>query len=384
MKRLCKALALTLCAVMLLSTLTVVGDSGGKTILTLEEAKKIALENDTQYKIQDGYVREKKEDYNDAADRYTGNARGSNVAEKAASRISSLVNLDNAYKAIEIEVFNKNDIKRASDYSVTIAYYNVIKAKYSLDDETRAMELARKDLEIGKIQFTLGLITKTTLSQFENAYKASQTTYNSAFSDFENSMSTLSKEIGKILDITKYDIDTTISMPATASLDLAKLKEDNLKNNSSYFGLKNALDSAKYRKSMVDQEYEDYEESVRRVNENIAEAFDDMKVDADRNFDDANYQYNERIKTLELSLKEQLSGIITMQESIANIRKSLENVRTTFEQNKTKYELGLISRNEFEKSESALKDIQNQLSTAIVNFNSQYLALTQYSYTPAK
>lgn len=384
MKRLCKALALTLCAVMLLSTITVVGDSGGKTILTLEQAKKIALENDTQYKIQDSYVKDSQEDYNDMADRYTGNSRGSNVAEKAANRISTLVNLDNAYNAIEIQKFNKNDIKRVSDYDVTIAYYNVMKAKYSLDNATRAMELAKKDLEIGKIQFTLGLITKTTLSQLENAYKASQTTYNSAFSDFENAMSTLSKEIGQTLDVTKYDIEMTIGVPVTSSLDANKLKEDFLKNNSSFFGLKNALDSAKYKKSMVDQEFEDYEESVRRMNEDIKEAFEDMQIEADRDFDDAEYQYNEAVKNLEITIKTQLSAIATLQESVANIRKSYENAKTTFEQNKAKYELGLISRNEFEKSESALKDVYNQLYTAIVNLNAQYLALTQYSYTQTK
>lgn len=384
MRRLSRALAFALCAVMLFSTLTVVGDPGGKTILTLEEAKKIALENDTQYKIQDSYVKEKKDNYNDAADRYTGNSKGSNVAEKSANRINSLVNLDNAYNAIEIEEFNKQDLKRKSDYSVTIAYYGVMKAKYALDNASRAMGLAKKDLEVGNIQLGIGMITKATLSQLENAYKASQVTYNSALSDYENSMLTLGNEIGKALDTNLYDIDMTIGIPITATLDLQKLKADNLKNNSSYFGLKNAFDAAKYRKALVDQEYEDYRDSVHKVNSDIADKFDDMENDAHRDYNDAEYQYNEAIKALELNLKGQLAGIASLQESIDTIRKSFENANTTFKNDKIKYDLGLISRITLEKSEAAFKDVQNQLQTAIVNLNSQYLSLTQYSSTTTK
>ncbi|MGE5677713.1 MAG: TolC family protein [Pseudomonadota bacterium] len=109
-----------------------------------------------------------------------------------------------------------------------------------------------------------------------------------------------------------------------------------------------------------------------------------MKYEANRDYADAKYNYDEALKSVELSLKSQLSAITTMQESIGNIRKNLENARTTYDQNKIKYELGLISRNEFEKSEDAYKDLQSQLSTAIINFNAQYLALTQYSYTEEK
>ncbi len=384
MKRLCRALALTICAVMLLSTLTVAADSGGKTILTLEEAKKIALKNNTQYKLQESYIQEKLEDYRDIADKTTISNKGSSVVDKISNRINNKLAVDSAYNAVELEIFNKNDIKRASDYKVTNAYYNVMKAKYSLDSKNRTMELSRKDLEIGEIQFTLGLITKTTLSQLENSYKASQATYSSAFSDFENSVSALSKEIGKTLDVSEDDIDMTIGIPDTTSLDLEKLKADNLKNNPSFFNIINTLELAEYKQLMVEQEYEDYEESVSRISENIENQFNDLKYKANRDYEDTKYAYDEALKDLELSLKSQLAAITTMQESITNIRKSFDNTITTHEQNKTKYGLGLISRNEFEKSEFAIKDVQNQLSTAIVNLNTQYLALTQYSYTPEK
>lgn len=387
MKRLCKALALTLCAVMLLSTLTVLADTGGKTILTLEEAKKLALEDDTQYKLQQSYINQKSDDFEDVYDMYKNGPRGSfkNAGAKAEGEVSAELAIENAAFAYRKEIFKKYDLKRASDYEVTTAYYSVMKAKYSLEDANRAMELARKDLEIGKLQFTLGLITKTTLSQVENAYKSSQTTYNSAISDYENAMSTLGKSIGQTLDVSLYDIDMTISIPDITTLDLDKIKEDYMAKNESYYLLTEQLKLAKYKKTIAEEKYDDYTDEVTRSpNSDAMKAFDNLIYETARDYNDAQYQYDENIKNLDLTLKSQHTGIITTMESIENVKKSVENAKTTFSQNKAKYDLGLISRNEYEKSESSLKDSQNKLSTAIVNLNSQYLALTQYSYKTEK
>lgn len=383
MKKLCNALALILCAVMLLSTITVIGDSGGKTILTLQEAKELALQNNTQYRIQDGYIGQTKENYNNLADRYSGNAKGANVAEKAKNRIENQVALENAYNEAERAVFDKKDIKRKSDYDVTIAYYDVMKAKYSLDDAKRSMDLAAKDYEVAKIKLEFGMITKTELSQLENSYKTAQAKYNTAFSEMENSMATLSKEIGKDLDVNKDDIDMKISMPNIAAIDLNKIREDNLSNNSNFFDLKNSLDLAKYKKAMTEEEYDDYNEKPYQ-NDNIVDDFRNAVYDASRDYDNAIYKYDNMIKELDISLKTQHAGITTLYESISNLRKSLDNKKATFAQDKIRYENGQISKNAYEKSESELKDLENQLLTNIVNLNSQYLTLTQYSYTDEK
>lgn len=383
MKRAGKALALAVSAAMLLSTMTVSAASGGKTILTLEEAKQIALKNDVQYDLQKDYIQQALDDYNDAKDKTTY-SRSSTSVGKISSRIASKLSLESAYDKVELEQFKKNDIKRASDYDVTTKYYSVMKARNSMDDAKRNMELSKKDLEIGKIQFSLGLITQTTLSQLENAYKASQTNYSSANSDYENAMSSLGKQLGQELNTTEYDVDMTIYMPATASLSLEKLKADYVKNNSRFFSVSNDLELYEYKRLMVEQEYDDYSEDHRAMSDDTEDVFNDMKYEANRDYANAKYNYDEELKSVELSLKSQLSALTTMQESIGNIRKNLENAKTTYEQNKIKYELGLISRNEFEKSDNSYKDMQSQLSTAIINFNAQYLDLTQYSYTPEK
>lgn len=383
MKKICKALALTLCMVMFLSVVTVAGDSGVKTILTLEEAKALALENDVQYKLQQNYINQKKEDYTIMSDNFNANrgVKASTAAGKAEGRINNQVALETANYAVKQEIFNKNDLKRASDYNVTMAYYEVMKAKYALDNAQRAMELAQKDLEIAKIYFDIGEYTKNNLSHAENAYKSAKTEYDAAFSSLEDKMKTLSKEIGKELDVNNDDIDMTIRIPDISAIDLDKIKEDNLNNNPAFFSAKKAVDLAKYKQFLVNSEYDDNYDKMKRMTDTARNEFDKMLYDANRDYENAQYQYDEAVKELDISLKMQYSGIITLMETIENLKKSVANMETTVKNDRLKHTLNLLAPIELSKSESALKDLKNTLNTAIVNLNAQYMALTQYSYT---
>jgi len=383
MRKLCKTLALTLCVTLLLSTLTVVGDSGGKAILTLEDAKAMALKSDTRYKQQQSYIEQKKEDFEDIVNK-TIQSKGRSIVEQTQSYVAGKMAVDSAENAWKLEVFKKGDIKRQSDYNVTIAYYNVMKAKYSLDDTKRAMELAQKDLTIAKLEFDLGEKPKNYLSQIESAYKSSQTKYESALSELKNKMKALGKEIGKDLDIEKDDIDMTIRIPDITSLDLSKIKEDYLKNSPDFYSLKSALLTYEHQKYLIDEKYEEYDEKTARISDTIEDGFNELKYRANRDYDDAQYKYDEAVKALDISLNEQYSGIKTVMETIENLNKSIADMRITVKNDKLRNDLGLLAPIELSKSESALKDLENTLNTAIVNLNTQYLALTQFSYTREK
>lgn len=386
MRKLCKALALTLCTVMLLSTLTVVGDSGGKTVLTLEEAKQIALDNDVQFKLQQSYIQQKSEDYDDVYDQYSNGPRdsGNSVVDRAEAEISYKMIIENAASEIRQEIFTRNDLKRKSDYDVTTAYYDVMTAKYALDDAKRAMDLAKKDLDIAKVKVEQGLMTSSALSQVNNAYTASQAEYNKAFSELQNAMAALSKNIGKNLDVFNVEIDMTLSMPDIKAIDLNKIKEDYMKNSSDFYALSEALDIAEYKQQLTEEKYDYYEKRLPHRSTKLEDQLDDMKYKADRDYDNVKYKYNEAEKTLDVTLNTLYTGINTLAESVQTLQKNLEDAKTTVEQNRIRYDLGLIAKIDLEKSEAALKDLENTLNTTIIALNTQYLALTQYSYEAEK
>jgi len=362
------------------------GDSSGKAILTLEEAKKIALDNDVQFKLQQSYIQQKSEDYEDVYDYYSHGPKGNynSIVERAEAEITYKITIENAASAVRQEIFTRNDLKRKSDYDVTTAYYDVMKVNYTLDDSKRAMDLAKKDLDIAKIKLEQGLITKNELSQFENAYTTSRTEYNKAFSELQNYMATLSKNIGKNLDVFSDSVDMTISIPDIKSLDLNKIKEDYMKNSSDFYSLKEALDIAEYKQQLTEDKYDYYEKRLPHRSTKIEDELDDMKYKADRDYDNVKYKYKEAEKSLDVTLNSLYTGVNTLAESVQTLQKNVDDTKITVEQNKIKYDLGLISKNNFEKSESALKDLENTLNTTIIALNTQYLALAQYSYEPEK
>jgi outer membrane protein TolC len=90
------------------------------------------------------------------------------------------------------------------------------------------------------------------------------------------------------------------------------------------------------------------------------------------------------VKALDISINSQYNGIISLKDTIENLKESIENTKTTVKHDQLRYDLELIAEIELIKSESALKDLENTLNTTIVSLNSQYLTLTQYSYTPEK
>lgn len=386
MKKLCKALALVLCMTMLLPTLTVAADTGSDNILTLEEAKQIALDNDVQYKLQQSYIQQKADDYDDVYKIYSRNPSGNynSVVERAEAEIAYRMRVESAASAVRKEVFTRNDLKRKSNYDVTVAYYDVMKANYKLEDLKRAVDLARRNLEIAKIKVEQGMMTKIELAQIENAYTSSQTEYNAGFSELQNYFAALSKTIGKKLDVYSDKIDMTIAIPDVASLDLNKIKEDYMKQNSDFYSLSEARDIAEYQQQLTEEKYDYYKKRLPQRTSKIVEDLDKMMDNANRDFDSTKYQYAEAEKGLDVQLNSLYTGINTLQETIRTLQKSVEDTRTTVGQNKLKYELGLIARINLENSESALKDLENTLNTTIVNLSKQYLALTQYSYEPEK
>jgi len=386
MKKMCKALALTLCMIMLLSTLTVAADSANNNVLTLEEAKQIALDNDVQYKLQQSYIQQKSDDYDDVYKIYSRNPSGNynSIVERAEAEIAYKMKIESAASAVRKEVFTRNDLKRKSNYEVTVAYYDVMKANYELEDLKRAVELARKNLEIAKIKVEQGMMTKNELAQTENTYTSAQTKYNAGFSELQNYMAALSKIIGKTLDVYNDKIDMTITLPDIASLDLNKIKEDYMKQSSDFYSLSEARDIAEYQQQLTEDKYDYYSKRLPNRTSKIVEELDKIMDNANRDFDSAKYQYSEAERGLNVSLNSLYTGVNTLQETVKSLQKNVEDTRITVEQNKLKYELGLIAKINFENSESALKDLENTQNTTIINLNTQYLALTQYSYEPEK
>jgi hypothetical protein len=159
MKRQSLALAFILAVTIIFGNITASAAEADDGILTLEEAKALALKNDIQFNQQQSYIQQASESYEDIYEKNTksDNTNYKSLADRASASISRKVSIENAASNIRKEIFKRNDLKRASDYSVTSSYYNVLNAVYALENAEAEIGLKQKELELVRIKHGLSL-----------------------------------------------------------------------------------------------------------------------------------------------------------------------------------------------------------------------------------
>lgn len=382
MRKLILPLSIILCTALLLGNITAFADAMDDGVLTLEEAKELALKNDVNYKYQDDKIQDAKDNYADLSDGTSAiSVKGSNIAQKEAARISQKLQLENAYSNVRKAVLNKADLKRSSDYEVTDTFYSVIEAQNSAASAQRDLDLKRNDLEKAQIKYDLHIINKASHSQAESAYRSSETAYNKALLDLDICISKLSKSIGEELDMSKVRLDTILKIPDIKSIDLVKLKEDNLKNNLTYFSAGEQYRLAKYELALTEEKYEDHYEELKKGSSNVRVEFDNMLFDAKNYFEDEDYSYNEKLESLEDTIEDQYESLEDLYESYLEQNEDIKDMELTVKENQLKNILGIINKSDIESSVTSLENMKYQLNTTIINLNKQYIYMTQYSVT---
>lgn len=380
MRKLLPILSAILCIILLFNCIVTFADATDDGLLTLEEAKAIALKNDVHYHHQDENIQDAKDNYEKLSEDTSINSRrGSSIAQKEAARISGKIQLENAYSNVRKAILTKADLKRASDSDTANAFYAVIEAQNSLASALTDLELKRQELEKVEIKYMLNIVPKNSLTQAEEACKNSETAYNKAALELENCISKLCKSIGQKLDMSKVKLDTTFDIPDIKNIDLDKIKEDNLKNNLSYFSAREQYKLAEYELALTEEKYEDYYYDLKKGSSSVREEFDNMLYDAQKKFEDAEYSWNEKLEDLEESLRDQYDSLEDLYESYMEQKEDIDDMRLTVKENKIKHSMGIITKAALDKSIANLDKLEKQLVSTIIKLNKQYMNFVQYS-----
>ncbi|HQL35088.1 MAG TPA: TolC family protein [Bacillota bacterium] len=179
--------------------------------------------------------------------------------------------------------------------------------------------------------------------------------------------------------MSKVKLDTTLSIPDIKSIDLEKIKEDNLKNNLSYFSAREQYKLAEYELALTEEKYDDYYDELKRGSSNVREEFENMLLDAQKNFEDAEYSWNEKLEALEESLRDQYDSLEDLYESYMEQKEDLDDMKLTVKENKTKHAMGIITKAALDSSIASLDKLEKQLVSTIIKLNKQYMNMIQYS-----
>ncbi|HOE56942.1 MAG TPA: TolC family protein, partial [Bacillota bacterium] len=184
--------------------------------------------------------------------------------------------------------------------------------------------------------------------------------------------------IKRDLDFYNDKMDMNIILPNINDLDLDAIKKDNIINNPGFFTAKEQYDVAEYKLELTEEKYDHYRGLPNRASE-IMEKFEDILYEAQWNFDEIKYNYDEKEKELVISLNNQFSSINSMQESYKSQKKKIEEGESSLQKDKIKFQMGLITNSVLEQNQSSLENLKNQLNIININMNIQYTSITQYS-----
>jgi outer membrane protein TolC len=380
MKKLYFILSAILCTTLFFTNIAAFADNMSNGLLTLDEAKKLALKTDVQYNLQDSYIQDAIEKYEELSEDGIKNSMGSgNIADKAASVISQKISLESAASNVRKAVLTKQDLKRASDYEVTNAFYTVIISQNSLAGAKLNLKLKKEELDLAEIKYEFEIITKDSFVKTVESYDSLEAAYNKALSELENSIMKLEKSIGINLDVHNNRLDTALVIPDINSINLEKVKEGNIKNNLSYFSAREQYKLAEYKLALTEEKYDDYYEDRKSKSSAVEEKFDNMLYDVQKEFDDVEYSYNKKLDDLEETINNQYESLKDAYASYEDLKNDFEDEKHNVELNKMKYQMKLITKAALDNSEASLKKLENQIFDSASNLIIQYFNITQYS-----
>ncbi|OPJ65930.1 TolC family protein [Clostridium chromiireducens] len=374
------------------ANVSTVAQVNGKPILTLQDAINSAISNSDKLKLDDKKItyQDKFNDINENIDDATG-VSGDKEDLNSDTRDTTLDQLKQQRDFDEDSLIQKT----------TTAYNNMVTSQMKIDKSIKGIDVKTKQLNDAKLKQSLGLTTAIDLQSTElqvvslqNSLKASQ----NALKDAEYSFKVLT---GK--DVTQYSLQQDIkyeSFKIDGSVDEyldniidteLKYNEKLTKLNKDYFNDKDNEVSEEYvndakrtsdgaNKPVLDatvDTLEKYEKYVKDYNqyESDASAYTNALsrrlsyLNAKLGVYTAETNLNETKKQLKDTLKTLYTNLLATEDNINYIKQNIDLTNKQLSNAKLKYDLGLMTKSDYDTLVVNSLDLDVQLRTAVDGYN---------------
>ncbi len=383
--------------------------ASSKPLLTLDKAIEEAVDNSDvlkldkkkiYYQSQTDAVNEDLEDFNDVD--------GDLEDYKDDSRDIAMKKLRQQKEFDEDIVVQKT----------TKAYNSIVTSQMKIDKAAKELDIKSQELGYIKIKESLGMVTTTDMmskeleiENLENAQKSSE----NALKDLEYSFEVLTG-----LDITDYSLQQDIEMKkfnTSKDMDdylddvidrylkyseqMVELNQDYYDDEDNYITLSSSS-SAKFKiKDLSSSDLEDYKDAIAEAKNNIADKtnidtdFESYKkyLDSYNNYTGAVsaytaalsarltylntrlgvYENETSLKESKKAFKEQLrtlyTNLITTEDNINYLKKCIDLNKKKVSDAKLKYDLGLITKANYDALVAGSADLDLQLRNAVETYN---------------
>jgi hypothetical protein len=359
-----------------------------KPVLTLDDAIKAAVSNSDTLALDD-----KKISYQDKI----------NDVNKKVDDASQNINDDKKNLDDDTADITLKQIKQQRDFDAdkliqktTTAYNNMVTSQLKIDKAAKLLELKNKELSDTKLKKDLGLITSTDLSgtelQIQNLQNQ-QTLSQNTLKDSQDSFKVLT---GK--DVTQYNLeqdikyeefkidgsvdeylDNVIDNYLKYSTELLKLNKDYLKDNE----VPDPTDADKPSDSLPPKpdfssitldEYDKYETDLDSYNQERTIYAAKLSgrlayLSAKLNTYEGETNLNETKKKFKDSLRSMYTNLLSTEDSINLLKKNIELNNKQLSNAKLKYDLGMMTKSDYNTQAVNTQDLELQLRSAIDSYN---------------
>lgn len=333
--------------------LTTTADEG---ILTLQQAKELALKNSNEIKEQklnvdkaDKAKRDADAAYTRIVANYFTEAQEATVTNAREGYRAAL----NAYTDSKTQFQNK---KLSLEYDVESLYFSILNTERDLTIMGYDLRLKADLAKIERLKLELGMSTENKVSEAEIALDSLHSSYNGKNTGLQNSKATMNKYIGR-------EPNVTLRLDSAVQLDF-KYKITSV-DETTKKALENYLAINQLERTIAEKE-----KDIEWYGYNQSEKVEDLN----NSIKGAKISKENAEKSLKQSIANIYDKIELNQRACTNYEMSLKIAQNNNEIDKQKYELGMISTIELKISEKTLEQAKKDYSKAQYDY---YLSLRE-------
>ena len=362
----------------------------GKPLLTLDEAIKsaISISDVLAFDEQKISYQDKMNDLNDKIDDNNGRINSDKKDLDSDTADTTLKQVKQQRDFDEDKLIQKT----------TTAYNGIVTSQMKIDKATRDLEVKTKQLNDANLKKSLGIITTTDLTNtqlqiesLQNSLKTSKNALNDSVASFKvltgKDVSQYSLEQDIKYDTFKIDgsvdeyLDNAIDNFEKYTEQLIKLNKDYLKDNEvkepskptevdvpsepKFTSTSDAADISKYL-----TDYQNYQNALAASQAYTAGLSARLTY---LNSKLGVYQNETNVTETKKKFKDQLrtfyTNLLSTEDSITTLKKNIELNNKQLSDAKLKYDLGMMTKSDYDALVVNSKDLEIQLRTLIDNYN---------------
>lgn len=264
-----------------------------KKVLTLEEAKEMAVENSRQNAIDDLEIKVKESQLKQAQENayMTGDAYG---AERVLeNRIRKEVRVMEAQTALDVARMKKEDNRRKRALDTHEVFYSLLLAEKELEKEAQKLEIQKEKLEFAKSRYAAGSLSAEALNEAEYRVASKEADIESIKGKIRTLELRLKLLLNLDLDDELPEISGEIKVELLQDIDIEKIVDIRLQFDTSVYeaaGRYNAANRTmqlteelfrtgqiyEANKSNLEKAMRDYESALRNREVNIRNTYNDL------------------------------------------------------------------------------------------------------------